>query len=165
MSRVLHLARRFVLSLWPGGPDRTDDLWARSRLLAGEVALWGRMSGPDRRHAVMVARRVEGSLGVDVERRVLAAALLHDVGKVDSSLSTPVRVVATLAGLAGGARVHAGHGRIARYLHHPEIGSRLLVEAGSDPLTSAWAAEHHLPPDQWTVDRQIGEALRAADDD
>lgn len=165
MGGTLHLARRFVLSLWPGGPGDAAEAWARSHLLDGEVALWTRMSGPDRRHAVAVARRVERSLGVDAGRPVLAAALLHDVGKVDSGLSTPTRVVATVVGLVGGRRARRGRGRIARYLRHPETGSRLLVEAGSDPLTVAWAIEHHLPSDRWTVDRRLGEALRAADDD
>ncbi len=169
MAGALHLARRFVLSLWPGGPGDADEAWARSHLLDREADLWARMSGPDRRHAVAVARQVERSLGADAGRPVLAAALLHDVGKVDSGLATPMRVVATvvglLDGLVSGRRVRGGGGRIARYLRHPEIGSRLLAEAGSDPLTAAWAVEHHLGADRWTVDRRTGEALRAADDD
>jgi len=122
------------------------------------------MSGPDRRHAVAVARRVDRMLE-GAGRPVLAAALLHDVGKVDSRLSTPSRVVATVVGLLAGGRARKGHGRIARYLRHPEVGGRLLVEAGSDPLTVAWATEHHRPAGTWTVDRRIAEALRAADDD
>ena len=47
----------------------------------------------------------------------------------------------------------------------PELGADLLGMAGSAPLTVAWAAEHHLPADQWTVPVHIGEALKAADDD
>ncbi len=41
----------------------------------------------------------------------------------------------------------------------------MLTEAGSDPLTVAWAREHHLPPLQWTVDPVVAEALHSADDD
>jgi len=37
--------------------------------------------------------------------------------------------------------------------------------AGSAPLTVAWAAEHHLPPEDWTVPATIGRALKDADDD
>jgi hypothetical protein len=54
---------------------------------------------------------------------------------------------------------------VGLYLLHPQLGADLLTLAGSDPLTVAWAKEHHLPPDQWTVDRAVGEALEAADDD
>ncbi|HJR24978.1 MAG TPA: hypothetical protein VJ804_05860, partial [Acidimicrobiales bacterium] len=97
---------------------------------------------------------------------VLAAALLHDVGKTRVGLRTPGRVVATLVGMARGReRTAAGEGRIARYLRHDAIGAALLEEAGSDPLTVAWTREHHLPPDRWSVPRALGDALKAADDD
>ena len=122
------------------------------------------MSGPDRRHAVAVARRVDNALD-HPERAVLAAALLHDVGKVDSGLGTPARVVATLAAMVGGDRARSGTGRIGRYLRHPSIGSALLAEAGSESLTVAWAAEHHLSGRHWTVDPVIAGAVHAADDD
>ena len=51
------------------------------------------------------------------------------------------------------------------YLLHPELGADLLSVAGSDPLTVAWAREHHLPPAEWTIDREVAEALNEADDD
>src|SRR3546814_14332101 len=68
----------------------------------GEAALWARLSAPDRRHAVGVARLVERALGAEAERPVLAAALLHDVGKVESGLRTYGRVVATLSAKVAG---------------------------------------------------------------
>ena len=37
--------------------------------------------------------------------------------------------------------------------------------AGSDPLTVAWAREHHLPADEWTIDPELAQALHDADDD
>ena len=55
--------------------------------------------------------------------------------------------------------------RVADYLRHPEEGEILLTRAGSDPLTVAWATEHHRDPGRWTVEGRIAEALRAADDD
>ena len=164
LHRPLHLARRLAGSLVGGAPSTDDEAWAAQHLLEGELALWLRMSDADRRHAIGVARRVDAALD-GPGRPVLAAALLHDVGKVDSRLSTPSRVVATVVGLLAGGRARKGHGRIARYLRHPEVGGRLLAEAGSDPLTVAWATEHHRPAGTWTVDRRIAEALRAADDD
>ncbi|MCU1379593.1 MAG: hypothetical protein JWN29_2576, partial [Acidimicrobiales bacterium] len=44
-------------------------------------------------------------------------------------------------------------------------GAELLAEAGSDPLTVAWAAEHHMPSSRWTVPGQVATALAGADDD
>jgi len=172
MAAGSHLVRRFVGSLRPGGPGQHADAWAQARLLPGERVLWRRMSGADRRHAVGVAERVERALGHEASRPVLAAALLHDVGKVESGLRTYGRVIATLsAKVAGTDMAHTWRRqrgfarRVGLYLLHPDLGADLLELAGSDPLTVAWTREHHLPPDQWTVPRHLADALKAADDD
>lgn len=129
------------------------------------------MSPADRRHAVGVARRAAAALG-EPSREVVAAALLHDAGKIESDLGTPGRVVATVAAaVTGRRRVEAWAsrpglaGRIGLYLRHPQLGAELLSAAGSDPLTVAWAGEHHLPEERWTVPLAVGLALKAADDD
>ncbi|HET6794507.1 MAG TPA: HD domain-containing protein [Acidimicrobiales bacterium] len=172
MGQAAHLIRRFAGSLAPGGPAPADEEWVASVLGRGELELWRRMSAPDRRHAVGVARRVEDALGDRADRPVLAAALLHDVGKVESGLGTGARVVATVAGMVLGRRRAASWrgrpgpaGRLGTYLDHPDIGAELLRRTGADPLTSAWAGCHHLPPDRWTVDPEVGKALKEADDD
>jgi hypothetical protein len=91
------------------------------------------------------------------------------MGKTACGLGTLGRVVATLAGLVARDRAQAwssGRGikrRIALYLSHPELGAGQLAEAGSDPLTVAWAGEHHLSEDAWSVPIEVGRALRAAD--
>ena len=97
------------------------------------------------------------------ERPVVAAALLHDAGKVESGLGTFARAGVTVLGaVAGRDRLH---GRVGDYLRHDELGAQLLEDAGSDRLTVAWAREHHLPPDRWTLDRAVADALKSADDD
>jgi hypothetical protein len=172
MSRAVHLATRFFGSLRPGGPKAADTEWAMGQLLPGEQELWARMSGADRRHAVGVARRVVAALGDDATRPVVAAALLHDSGKVESHLGTYGRVVATLSGaVAGHDQAEAWSAtrgftrRVGLYLRHPELGADLLGMAGSDQLTITWAREHHMPSDKWTVDPTIADALKDADDD
>ena len=167
-----HLVRRFVGSLRPGGPAPDDDGWAVGLMVPGEVLLWRRMSGADRRHAVGVARRVDAALGAGGSRPVLVAALLHDVGKIDSRLGPVRRAAATVAGMVAGRpaaqrwRARAGMvGRAGRYLCHDEIGADLLAHAGSDGLTVAWAREHHMTPERWTVPTEVARALKAADDD
>ena len=170
-----HLAARFLGALSPAGPPAGDEAWARGALLPGEVALWERMSGPDRRHAVGVARQTEVLLGGAPAREVLAAALLHDVGKLDADLGTWARVATTLAALAAGRDrlvAWAGRGRrgsrrarVGAYLVHDRLGRELLEAAGSHPLTAAWAGEHHLPEPRWSVPAPVGAALKAADGD
>jgi hypothetical protein len=130
------------------------------------------MSQVDRRHAVGVARDVERQLGDEAAKPVLAAALLHDVGKVSSGLGTYGRVIATLAGAAAGRSMAEawteGKGftrRVGLYLRHGAIGADMLAMAGSDPLTVTWAKEHHLPEEEWTLPPAVARALKAADDD
>lgn len=183
-----HLAQRFFGAISPAGPSPADEAWALSALLPGEQALWHRMSGPDRRHAVGVARDTVRALGAEhAPREVVAAALLHDVGKVEAGLGTFARVGVTLAAMAAGrrrllewsgpppgtgagARTDAAsapslRSRLGLYLAHDQVGAQLLEAAGSQPFTSTWAREHHLPPERWTVGLAEGTALKKADGD
>jgi HD domain len=172
VRHLRHLVRRFFGSLRPGGPPTADDAWATGLLLPGEVTLWRRMSGADRRHAVGVARHAAAALGPRATRAALAAALLHDVGKVDSGFGPVRRAGVTAAQMAVGHerarrwRARRGVvGRAGRYLCHDEIGAGMLADAGSDGLTVAWVREHHLPPERWSVPAEVGAALKLADDD
>jgi hypothetical protein len=167
-----HLARRFAASIRPGPPAAVDEAWAEGQLLPGEVELWRRLSNPDRRHAVAVARAVVGELGPAADRPVVAAALLHDVGKVVSGYRTPARVAATVVWAVvddGRAEDWSTRGRpwrrLALYRRHPGLGAELLRSAGADPVTVAWAAEHHLPPAHWSVPAGVAAVLAACDDD
>ena len=172
MPGATHLVKRFFGSLAPVGLSRADAAWAQQQLLAAEVDIWQQMSRPDRRHAVGVAHRVERALGAEATRPVLAAALLHDCGKTVSGIGTYGRVIATVSAKVAGreqamawSETQGFTRRVGLYLEHPRLGADLLGLAGSAPLTVAWTAEHHLPPEDWTVPRNIGEALKAADDD
>ncbi|MGD9795978.1 MAG: hypothetical protein AB7V43_21135 [Acidimicrobiia bacterium] len=172
MPSALHLASRFLGSLWPLGPRAVDHRWAISHLLSDEAELWLLMSRVDRRHAAGVARRTVALLGPSTPREVVAAALLHDVGKLDSGLGTYGRVVATVCGRVGGldmAEAWSSHRgftrRVGLYLRHDTLGADRLTLAGSDALTIAWAREHHLPEERWTIPLDIGRALKEADGD
>ena len=152
--------------------------------VGGGATAVGADSGPDRRHAVEVARETirlldegtppqEGSL----PREVVAAALLHDVGKVESGLGTFARVGVTLAAMGAGRTRLLGwagaspgsrptwRARISMYLTHDRLGAELLQHAGSNELTTTWAREHHLSPACWTVDKRVAAALKEAGGD
>lgn len=174
MASPVHLTKRFFETLVPLGPRRDDRQWALDQLLPGEVVLWARMKPADRRHAAGVARRVERTLGDRADREVLAAALLHDVGKIEADFGPYRRVIATLSAAAvrrdpdvirAWTRTTGFTRRVGLYLQHPKLGGDLLGMAGSDPLTEAWARQHHLPESDWTVPLDIGRALKDADDD
>jgi hypothetical protein len=170
--RASHLVRRFFGTLWPSGPRPGEERWVESLLRPGELALWRAMPAPDRRHAAAVARRVDAGAGGAAGADLLAAALLHDVGKAGAGLGAFGRAAATVTGaLASRDRVGAWgaaggwRGRFFRYLRHDQVGAELLARAGGREMAVSWAACHHRRPDAWTVPRQVGELLKAADDD
>ena len=104
---------------------------------------------------------------------MLAAALLHDVGKTDAGLRTYGRVIATLSARRSPATRWPTSGspgrgftrKVGLYLLHPDIGGDQLALADSDPLTVAWAREHHKPEEEWTVPLDIARVLKDCDDD
>ncbi len=158
MSEWRHLARRFVTSLSRRPPSADDERWAKAQLLGGERAVWDAMSMVDRRHALVVARRTQITLGADAPRPAMAAALLHDCGKTDAAFGTASRVVVTLWGKLRGEAARRGDGRVARYLDHERRGALELAKVGSDPLTVALVAGSLDAP------AALRDALAAADD-
>ncbi|MEY2554564.1 MAG: hypothetical protein QOC57_2424 [Ilumatobacteraceae bacterium] len=130
MNRTAHLARRWATSVSRREPAALDTMWAESFMLDDELLLWRQLGAADRRHAITVARRF-AAIGhvseTDWSREEMAGALLHDVGKIDSSLGTSGRVVATVVG--------PRTARFRSYHDHERIGADMLVAAGSSPLT------------------------------
>lgn len=133
--------------------------------MPAERELWSRLGAADRRHAIVVARATADLLGARTDRAVMAAALVHDIGKLESGLGTFGRVAATVALRWRGRKRIPPPSRFGRYARHDEIGAQMLLAAGSDPLTVAWAREHHLPQGDWTLPIVVASALKAADDD
>ena len=113
---VAHLAKRWWSSLSRRPPTAGDLEWAKGQLLSGELELWSRMSAPDRRHSIHIARRFVAARS-HATRDEVAAALLHDIGKIDANLGTGERVVATVLG----PRID----RWRRYHDHERIGTEL----------------------------------------
>ena len=171
--RPVHRVRRFFASVVPGRPSDADLAWAGSFLNDDERRLFAKMAATDQRHLVGVAKAVErhGVDGRSPDQWVMAAALLHDVGKTVAGLGTYGRVVATLSEAVGGASMAAAWTessgftrRVGLYLQYPALGADLLRLAGSDERVVAWAAEHHLPEEGWSVPLSEGRVLSLADD-
>ncbi|HMG26466.1 MAG TPA: hypothetical protein VKH36_06590 [Acidimicrobiia bacterium] len=173
--RPVHLARRFVRALRPGAPGAEDAAWVAGILDPDELELWSSLPNHDRRYTIRVARLVDEQLAGTAfagDHRWLAAALLHDVGKLDAGLGVVGRSVATVMGaVAGDARVHRwAHSsgfrrRVAWYLHHDERGAARIRAAGGRDEAARWAWAHHHR-DRWAesdIPVPVAEALEAAD--
>ena len=146
MRHVFHLVKRFTSS-WSRKDVTEDELgMVRSVLTASEFNLWNQFSIADRRHSVEVTQRFAVLLpGASREQR--AGVLLHDIGKIQSNLSTLMRVGATLVG----PRTK----RFRLYHQHEEIGVTMLRHAGSHADVIAVLNQ--------SCNAEVAAAFRAAD--
>jgi hypothetical protein len=175
MKRALHLGRRFVRALSPRPPRDRDVAWVVGILEPTELALWRSLPNHEQRYTIRVAKDVEARLaGTEYagEPRWLAAALLHDVGKLDAGLGVVGRSAATVMGaVAGPARIDRWaqasgfRRRAAWYFHHDDRGADRIRAAGGRDQAARWASAHHHRS-RWPasgVPITVAEALEAAD--
>jgi len=130
LRKVLHLPKRFWWAVTARPLGEGARAWAMAHLLPHEAVLFDRLSHADQRHHVQVARRFVARVGDGAPRAWVAAALLHDVGKVTCNLGTAARVLAAPFPFLG-----RGDGNVARYWRHEAIGASLLQCGGSEPDT------------------------------
>jgi hypothetical protein len=175
--KVVHLSGRFVRALSPAAPRADDLAWVESVLTADGFVQFRRQPNHDQRHAIGVARDVQARLADTPyadDPRWLSAALLHDIGKLDSRLGVYGRVVATVSGAVVG-REHAdvwseSRGftrRVGLYLRHAELGADRIRIAGEPEEAALWASAHH-DPSTWAalpIPPDVVAALDAADND
>jgi hypothetical protein len=175
--RAVHLARRFFGALSPAAPSPDDLAWVRTVLGPDAYDQWQRMANHDQRHSIGVARGVQADLvGTEFadDPRWLAAALLHDIGKLDSRLGVYGRVVATVSGAVAGRDMAEAWSersgftrRVGLYLQHPALGADRIRLVGGPEEAAVWAAAHHQA-DTWAdtgIPEPVVLALVASDDD
>jgi hypothetical protein len=173
--RTAHLVGRFFSSLVPVPVRARDREWVAAALQPEELDLWSLLSLADRRESIGVARRTEAALaGTDHagDTRWLAAALLHDVGKLDARFGPIRRAVATMAAGVFGTRMveswvdKSGFvRRCALYVFHDQIGADRVKIAGGRREAALWAEAHHRPAIWATtgIPMAVMVALAAAD--
>ena len=126
MKYLSHLVSRFFGAISCAQPSPEELTEVESLLLDGEFQLWQKLPMMDQRHSIAVLRRFT-TLRPDATRPELRAALLHDIGKIESNLGVLGRVVATLVGRRSA--------RFTAYHDHEKIGSQMLQNINSDLVT------------------------------
>jgi len=147
LSNIMHLIKRFVLSLVPSQVREIERRWVQSILVVEEFELWSNMMAQDRRHSVMVGRRFVLHRP-HASHSEIAGALLHDVGKSAARLGTLARVLATVVG--------PRTSRFSQYHDHEQIGATMLRSIGSDELTISMV--------EGSCEGELRQALNRADD-
>ncbi len=153
-------------------PDSELSL-AQSVLTEPQMALFVRLHPSEQEHGLRVlqALRNQGEANLDL----LAAALLHDVGKVCHPLQPWERVLIVLAKkLVPRQVVHWGDGEPKGWKRpfvisskHPEWGAQLVSKTGASPLLLALIREHERKPlkeNQEGLKDQLLAALQEVDD-
>jgi len=150
-GRVRHRVAQFFRTLL--APLRPVPLTeAAAQLSPPLLALFRRMSRAEQQHGIAVCRALQAQGYADPE--LLAAALLHDVGKTVASPRLWERVVVVLAewllpALAARWREGAPRGWRRGFVirhQHPAWGADLAAQAGASPRTVAWIRHHHDAP-------------------
>lgn len=146
MKKFLHLVRRAATSWRNTALSETERTHAEQWLTAPEMEKWLLMQPRDCRHSVVVHNRFQ-QLCPHAVREEHAAALLHDVGKVQANLGWWMRIIATVIGPRST--------RFRAYHNHEAIGAQMLA-----------GVSHHRTIDlvAGRADDNVARALRAADD-
>jgi len=170
IQRGAYRARQFWLALW--ARPRPEQLeFARQNLTSAQFELFQQLQPSEIVHAISVCRqlKVRGHDHPDL----LAAALLHDIGKVKHPLRLWERVAVVLGDkffprLA--ARWSAGAPKGLRRpfviaAKHPAWGAEMARDVGASPLTIAMIRHHQDadPGELGSKERSFLSALQAVD--
>lgn len=165
---AVYRVRQFLMAITAGQLSEADRALVNTYLTPAQRALFERMSENDQQHAASVARTLLSQGWRDPY--LIQAALLHDVGKADGGLHLGYRVAIVLlrafwpAGLKWLATTNSGWRRPFHvHQHHPEIGARLVAQAGSSPWVAELVLRHQAPADGHESVRGL-RALKAADE-
>jgi hypothetical protein len=167
LSRLAYRARQFWNAL-PGSSRRVDNEMLLPHLSPPQIVLFRRMQPAEQTHAYQIFKRLNASGQTDPD--LLAAALLHDAGKILGPLSLLDRVVIVLGKRFFHGRAKSwGEGASSRFhrpfvvaARHPEWGADLAKQAGASSRTIELIRRHQ--DDRSTTDPELA-ALRAADDE
>ncbi|HTX92200.1 MAG TPA: HD domain-containing protein [Anaerolineales bacterium] len=171
-SRLAYRARQFWNALLSPGKRVTSEALL-PYLPPIQLILFRRMQPSEQLHAFQVLKRLEADGQTDPD--LLAAALLHDVGKILSPLSLFDRMAVVVgkrlfpaaARRWGDAAPRGPHRPFVVAARHAEWGAGLARQAGASRRTVELVRRHQDPPlpePRSRTDRLLA-ALQAADDE
>jgi len=169
MTRTGYRASQFMQALF-AHPAAAEAQLAAEHLPPALQPLFHTLSRAEQSHSVALLRSLlqQGQCDPDL----LAAALLHDVGKTRAPLRLFDRVLVVLAqrfapALAGAWSEGAPRGWSRPFVvaaRHADWGGDILEQAGASPRLVAMVRRHHTPqPTRGTEADRLLAALQAAD--
>jgi hypothetical protein len=167
LSRLTYRTRQFWNAL-SGSRRRFETEALLPFLLPSQIVLFRRMQPSEQNHAYQIFERLKASGQTDPD--LMAAAFLHDAGKVLYPLSLLDRVVIVLGKRFFQRRTRRwSDGPLSRLrrpfvvaAHHPAWGAALAEQAGASPRTIDLIRRHQDIP---SIDDPLLAALQSADDE
>jgi putative nucleotidyltransferase with HDIG domain len=175
VARLLYRSRQFWQALW-WSPTREDLEALQSSMPPGMIALFGQLLPGEQAHSLLVWRRLfeQGESDPDL----LAAALLHDVGKSRFPLQIWERVlIVLLKAFFPGLAARWGRGPVKGWrralvvaAQHPSWGAEMARQAGASTRTQELIRRHQekLPAEETastTLEDRLLRKLQAVDDE
>ena len=133
---------------------KADEAFARSYLNIEEMSLFNQLPGFEKRHAVVVARKMleaaHGRPELD-ERKIVKLGLLHDIGKVAERNSIITKSILVIIRFLLPvlydrlAEIGKDNPRFRRYYihkHHGAVGAELLEKIGETSEILSIIAKH-----------------------
>lgn len=171
LSRLAYRTHQFWNAL-SGSRRRVKTEALLPYLPPSQIVLFRRMQPSEQNHAFQIFERLKASGQTDPD--LMAAALLHDVGKVLYPLSLLDRVVIVVGKRFFRRRTRRwSDGTPSRHhrpfvvaAHHPAWGADLAGQAGASPRTVDLIRRHQDPtsPNPGSRTEYLLAALQAADD-
>jgi hypothetical protein len=167
LSRFAHRTRQFWNAL-PGSRGRVETGTLLPHLTPTQIVLFRRMQLSEQTHAHRMLERLEAIGQTDPD--LLAAALLHDVGKILYPLSVLDRVIIVLGNRLFPRKARqwsegtpSGYRRpFVMAVHHPGWGAGLAAQAGASSQAVDLIRHHHDIP---SSNDSLLVALQSADDE
>lgn len=153
LNRFITRVKQFWISMF-SVYTKADEAFARSYLNIQEMALFNQLPGFEKKHSVVVARKmltaVHGQPILD-ERKMVRLGLLHDIGKVmerNSILTKSVLVIIRFCcpwlydRLADNGKDQPFFRRFYIHKHHGQVGADLLARIGEESEILSIIAKH-----------------------
>jgi hypothetical protein len=186
LESILYRSRQFWQAIH-AAPDVDDLTLAESVLDPDQMALFRRLQTAEQAHSLLVFKRLYfhcQRVPIECQHDLLAAALLHDVGKICYPLSLWERVLIVLAKAAfpkriegwgtlpvGDSKAQPGGEQLGWKRpfiiaeQHPRWGAELAAAVGCSALTVSLIRRHQdsLPSEPLTLEDRLLSRLQSAD--
>jgi putative nucleotidyltransferase with HDIG domain len=153
LGRIIYRFKQFWFGMF-SRYSSADAAFAHSYLNIQEMALFNQLPGFEKKHAVVVAKKMLESARRDKkldERKIVRLGLLHDIGKISERNTVMTKSILVIIRfffpqlyhrLAERGREDPKFRRYYIHKHHGEVGARLLEKIGVSSDILSTIAKH-----------------------